>query len=46
MTITFWESEQAAAESREAANRVRSAATERAGGSVTSMQEFEVALKE
>jgi hypothetical protein len=45
-TITYWESEQAAVESREAANRVRSEATERASGSITSVEEFEVALKE
>jgi heme-degrading monooxygenase HmoA len=46
MTITYWQSEEAAAESREVANRVRSDATERASGSVTSVEEFEVALKE
>jgi heme-degrading monooxygenase HmoA len=46
MTITYWESEQAAVESREAANRVRSDAAEAAAGSVASVEEFEVALKE
>jgi heme-degrading monooxygenase HmoA len=46
MTITYWESEQAAVESREAANRVRTDAAEAASGSVTSVEEFEVALKE
>jgi heme-degrading monooxygenase HmoA len=46
ITITYWESEQAAAESRETATRVRSAAAESAGGSVTSVEEFEVAMKE
>ena len=46
MTITFWESEQAVIESREAADRVRSEATGRARGEITSVEEFEVALKE
>jgi heme-degrading monooxygenase HmoA len=46
MTITYWEDEQAAMDSREAADRVRSGATESASGSITSVEEFEVALKE
>jgi hypothetical protein len=33
-------------DSREAADRVRSGATESASGSITSVEEFEVALKE
>jgi heme-degrading monooxygenase HmoA len=46
MTITYWENEQAAIDSREAADRVRSGATESASGSITSVEEFEVARKE
>jgi hypothetical protein len=46
MTITYWESPEAAAESRDTANRLRSGAAERAGGSVTSVEEFEVAVKD
>ena len=46
MTITFWESEQAAIESREEANRVRSDAAGRGSGEITSVEEFEVALKQ
>jgi heme-degrading monooxygenase HmoA len=46
VTITYWESAEAAAESRDTANRLRTEASERAGGSVTSVEEFEVALKE
>ena len=46
MTITYWESEQAATESREAANRLRSEATHSGSGQITSVEEYEVALKE
>ena len=45
MTITFWENEEAVAASREAANRLRSRATESAGGSIESVEEFEVAFR-
>jgi hypothetical protein len=43
MTITYWETQEAAAASREAATRVRSRATESASGAIQSIEEFEVA---
>ena len=46
MTVTYWENEQAAVDSREAADRVRSSSTESASGCITSVEEFEVAPKE
>jgi hypothetical protein len=45
ITITYWENEEAAVASREAANRLRAGATESAGGTIESVEEFEVALK-
>ena len=46
MTITYWESEETLSASREAANQARSRAASAAGGSIESVEEFEVALKE
>ena len=45
MTITFWESEETLASSRQAADRVRSAATQAASGSIESVEEYEVLLE-
>jgi hypothetical protein len=46
MTITFWKDEEAAVASREAADRLRSRAAESAAGSIESVEEFEVAMKQ
>lgn len=45
MTITFWENEETLASSRQAADRVRSAATQAARGSIESVEEYEVLLE-
>ncbi len=45
MTITYWESEETLASSRQAADRVRSAATQAASGSIESVEEYEVLLE-
>ncbi len=44
MTITFWENEETLVSSRQNADRVRSAATEAAAGSIESVEEYEVLL--
>ncbi len=45
MTITYWESEETLASSRQAADRVRSAAAEASSGSILSVEEYEVLLQ-
>jgi heme-degrading monooxygenase HmoA len=44
MTLTLWESEQAANESAEKAKELRNSAVEEFGGSVESVETYEVAL--
>jgi heme-degrading monooxygenase HmoA len=46
VTITFWESEEAVRASSEAADRVRGDAAQRFGGSVESVEIFEVPVHE
>jgi heme-degrading monooxygenase HmoA len=46
MAITFWESEEAMRESREAATRLREQTAEAESAEVTSVEEFEVLLHE
>ena len=45
MTITYWESQETLASSRQAADRVRSAAAQAASGSIESVEEYEVLLE-
>jgi heme-degrading monooxygenase HmoA len=45
MTITYWESQETLESSRQAADRVRSAAAQAASGSVESVEEYEVLLE-
>ena len=42
ITITYWENREAIAGSREASDRVRSAAAQAASGSIQSVEEYEV----
>jgi heme-degrading monooxygenase HmoA len=44
LTITLWESEQAMTASEEAANRIRSDAAGSAGGTVQTVERYEVAF--
>jgi hypothetical protein len=44
MTITLWEFKEALDASAEAANRMRSAATEPSGGTIGSVENYEVAI--
>ena len=44
MTVTLWESEQALRASDEQADRLREDATQRAGGSIESVDGYEVAM--
>jgi heme-degrading monooxygenase HmoA len=44
LTITLWESEQAMTASEEAANRIRSDAAGSAGGTVRTVERYEVAF--
>ena len=44
MSITLWESADALAASAERANQMREEATDQAGGSIQSVENFEVAL--
>jgi heme-degrading monooxygenase HmoA len=46
LTITFWESEQALTASEEAANQLRSQAVSAGGGSVSSVDRYEVVFDE
>ncbi len=46
MSITLWESEEALNASVERANQMRQQATDRAGGSIQSVDHYEVALTE
>jgi heme-degrading monooxygenase HmoA len=46
MTMTVWESEDALQASAEAANRVRDEATDAYGGTIRSVESYEVALHE
>jgi heme-degrading monooxygenase HmoA len=45
MTITYWESQETLASSRQTADRVRNAATQAASGSIESVEEYEVLLQ-
>ena len=45
LTITYWESEETLTSSRQQADRVRSAAAQAAGGSIESVEEYEVLLQ-
>ena len=45
MTITYWESQETLTSSRQTADRVRSAATQAASGSIESVEEYEVLLE-
>jgi heme-degrading monooxygenase HmoA len=42
--VTLWESEQAMTDSREQANQLRQQAAQQAGGEITSVEEYEVAV--
>ena len=44
VTVTLWESEQALADSAEAAGKLRSAAADEFGGTILSVETYEVAL--
>ncbi len=44
MTVTFWENKETLVSSRQDADRVRSAATQAGGGSIESVEEYEVLL--
>ena len=46
VAITLWQDEQAMRESEEAANRLRAESAEAAGGSIVSVERYEVALFE
>jgi heme-degrading monooxygenase HmoA len=46
VAITFWESEQAMADSEEAANRLRSDAAQAGGEEITGVGRFEVVIDE
>jgi heme-degrading monooxygenase HmoA len=46
VTITLWESEEAVRASSEAADRVRGEATQAYGGSIESVETYEVAMHE
>jgi hypothetical protein len=46
ITITFWEDEDALTRTRQAADAARGGAVGPAGGSIDSVEEYEVALKE
>ena len=46
LTITLWESADAAAASRDAANRARSQAADAVAGSIQSVEEFEVGSRQ